>query len=127
MYALPLVVYPAVEFSVAIIARVQQIAIADGTIDAPFVIRDIIDFHYVSVRGYRQTAFPAQYVVFHLGNDTGKLFTRKNVHCVISFRPFKFTDGTQGNYPNDLLIWRLLRLLHDVLNNRLHVIIVHLD
>lgn len=50
--ASPLIVDSAEEFSVAVKTRVQQIAIADGTIDTPFVVGYIIDLHDVPIRGY---------------------------------------------------------------------------
>lgn len=87
----PLVVDPAKELSVAVEARVEQIAVAHGTVDASLVIRDIIDFHYVSIRGYGQTTLAAQYGVCHFGNDTRKLFTRNHVHPAMRYG---FTDGT---------------------------------
>lgn len=72
----------------------HQVAIAHRTIDTALVIRDIIDLHDVSIRGYGQATFTAQYVVCHSGNQPRKLFTRKHVHFGRS-PGFDFTVGTE--------------------------------
>lgn len=89
----PLVIDSAVEFSVAIKARMHQVAIAHRTIDTALVIRDIIDLHDVPIRGNGQATFTAQYVVCHSGNQPRKLFTRKHVHFGRS-PGLDFTVGT---------------------------------
>ena len=50
----------------------QEVSVAHGTIDTPFVVSSFVDLHDVPIRGDGHTTFTAQNVVCHFGNHSRK-------------------------------------------------------